>query len=71
MIRDFVSDRGGSLMMLAGLNGLGLGGWGETVVNEILPSRLNADNAAFVREKAPVTLTDSGRLAPDAAIQRQ
>ena len=64
MIRDFVSDRGGSLMMLAGLNGLGLGGWGETVVNEILPSRLNADNAAFVREKAPVTLTDSGRLAP-------
>jgi len=64
MIRDFVSDRGGSLMMLAGLNGLGLGGWGETVVNEILPSRLNADNAAFVREKASVTLTDSGRLAP-------
>jgi len=64
MIRDFVSNRGGSLMMLAGLNGLGLGGWGETVVNEILPSRLSAGNAEFVREKAPVTLTDSGRLAP-------
>jgi uncharacterized membrane protein len=64
MIRDFVSDRGGSLMMLAGLNGLGLGGWGETVVNEILPSRLNSEEAAFIREKAPVALTDSGRLAP-------
>lgn len=64
MIRDFVSNRGGSLMMLAGLNGLGLGGWGETVVNEILPSRLSAENAEFVRVKAPVTLTDSGRLAP-------
>ncbi len=64
MIRDFVSNRGGSLMMLAGLNGLGLGGWGETVVNEILPSRLSAGNAEFVRVKAPVTLTDSGRLAP-------
>ncbi|MFT5321386.1 MAG: putative membrane protein [Pseudohongiellaceae bacterium] len=64
MIRDFVSERGGSFMMLAGLNGLGLGGWGETVVNEILPSRLNAGEAAFIREKAPVALTDSGRLAP-------
>ena len=64
MIRDSVSERGGSFMMLAGLNGLGLGGWGETVVNEILPSRLNAEEAAFIREKAPVALTDSGRLAP-------
>ena len=64
MIRDFVSERGGSFMMLAGLNGLGLGGWGDTVVNEILPSRLNAEEAAFIREKAPVALTDSGRLAP-------
>lgn len=64
MIRDFVSDRGGSLLMLGGLSGLGLGGWGETVVNEVLPSRLTMDNAAFVREKAPVALTDSGRLAP-------
>ena len=64
MIRDFVSDRGGSLMMLAGLNGLGLGGWGETVVNDILPSRLNMEEANFIREKSPVALTDNGRLAP-------
>ncbi|MFZ8928789.1 MAG: hypothetical protein ACO2YY_06305 [Pseudohongiellaceae bacterium] len=64
MIRDFVSDRGGSLLMLAGLNGLGLGGWGETVVNETLPSRLNMEESAFAREKAPVSLTDNGRLAP-------
>lgn len=64
MIRDFVSERGGTLMMIAGLNGLGLGGWGQTVVNEVLPSRLSADDADFIREKAPVSLTDSGRLAP-------
>ncbi|MDG2176532.1 MAG: VWA domain-containing protein [Gammaproteobacteria bacterium] len=64
MIRDFVSERGGSLLMLGGLNGLGLGGWGESVVNEVLPSRLNADQAEFVREKSFVTLTDSGKLAP-------
>ncbi len=64
MIRDFVSDRGGSLLMIAGLNGLGLGGWGETAVNDILPSRLDSGESAFIREKAPVSLADSGRLAP-------
>jgi uncharacterized membrane protein len=64
MIRDFVSERGGSLLMLGGLNGLGLGGWGESVVNEVLPSRLSADQAEFVREKSWVTLTDNGKLAP-------
>jgi uncharacterized membrane protein len=64
MIRDFVSERGGSLMMIAGLNGLGLGGWGESVVNEVLPSRLSLQDADFVRQKAPVILTDSGRNAP-------
>jgi uncharacterized membrane protein len=64
MIRDFVSERGGSLMMIAGLSGLGLGGWGESVVGEVLPSRLSLDDAEFIREKAPVILTDSGRLAP-------
>ncbi len=64
LIRDFVSERGGSLMMLAGLNGLGLGGWGESVVSEVLPSRLSLQDADFVRQKAPVVLTDSGRVAP-------
>ena len=64
MIRDFVSERGGSLLMLGGLNGLGLGGWGESVVDEVLPSRLSADQAEFVREKSWVTLTDNGKLAP-------
>jgi uncharacterized membrane protein len=64
MIRDFVSERGGSLMMIAGLNGLGLGGWGESLVGEVLPSRLSLSDAEFIREKAPVILTDSGRLAP-------
>ena len=64
MIRDFVSERGGSLLMLGGLNGLGLGGWGESVVDEVLPSRLSADQAEFVREKSWITLTDNGKLAP-------
>jgi uncharacterized membrane protein len=64
LIRDFVSERGGSLMMIAGLSGLGLGGWGDSVVSEVLPSRLSLQDADFVREKVPVVLTDSGRAAP-------
>jgi uncharacterized membrane protein len=64
MIRDFVSVRGGSLLMIAGLNGLGLGGWGESVVHEVLPSRLSVQEADFVRVQVPVVLTESGRNEP-------
>jgi hypothetical protein len=64
LIRDFVSERGGSLLMLAGRNGLGLGGWGESVVGEVLPARLSQQDAGFVRTQVPVVLTDSGRTAP-------
>ncbi len=64
LIRDFVSERGGSLLMLGGLHGLGLGGWGESVVGEVLPSRLSLQDAAFVREQVPVVLTGNGRAAP-------
>ena len=64
MIHDFVSERGGSLMMLAGLNGLGLGGWNESVVSEVLPASLVEDNAAFVRQQAKVVLSPSGLASP-------
>lgn len=64
LILDFVSDRGGSLMMLAGLNGLGLGGWHESVVNQVLPSRLSAENADFVRQQAKVIPTPAGLASP-------
>ena len=46
MIHDFVSERGGSLLMLAGPNGLGDGGWGDTVVGQMLPARLPASGGS-------------------------
>lgn len=61
MIRDFVSERGGSLLMLAGPNGLGDGGWGDTVVGRILPAQLPATRDSFHRVRAPVVLTARGR----------
>jgi len=60
MIHDFVSERGGSLLMLAGPNGLGTGGWGNSLVSEILPARLEATGAEFVRKRARAVLTPAG-----------
>lgn len=61
MIRDFVSERGGSLMMLAGPNGLGNGGWGQSAIADVLPARLPATTTdSFHRTKASVLLTPQG-----------
>jgi uncharacterized membrane protein len=74
MIRDFVSRRGGSLLMLGGRRGLADGRWGATSVAEALPARLPAlDGPSFTRAPAKALLTDDGarsavlRLASDDA----
>ena len=60
-IRDFVSERGGSLLMLGGRRGLADGGWGNSVVADVLPARMPAvDAPSFVRLPAPVRLTPAG-----------
>lgn len=40
LIRDFVDQRGGSLLMLAGRRGLGDGGWRETPLDPLFPTDL-------------------------------
>ena len=77
MIRDFVSERGGSLLMLAGPNGLGNGGWGQSAIADVLPARLPATSTdSFRRTKASVLLTPQGasdqmlRFAADADDNR-
>jgi uncharacterized membrane protein len=71
-IRAFVSERGGSLLMLAGLRGLADGGWGNTVVADALPAFLpDIEAPTFLRWPAKVSLTSDGedslltRLASD------
>ncbi|MCB9385742.1 MAG: hypothetical protein H6509_14090 [Bryobacterales bacterium] len=62
MIREFVNQRGGTLLMLAGRNGLADGGWGASQVAEALPAKLETGAAhTFAREKATVRLTVHGR----------
>ena len=45
MIREFVSRRGGSLMMMGGRRGLADGGWGATSVAEALPAGCRCSTA--------------------------
>ena len=61
MIRDFVSDRGGSLLMLAGPSGLGNGGWGQSAIADVLPAALPPSSGdSFHRKRAVATLTPQG-----------
>jgi len=50
-VRDFVRERGGTLLMLAGRNGLGDGGWGRTEVVQALPVTLETGVPSFSRER--------------------
>jgi uncharacterized membrane protein len=64
MIREFVSRRGGSLLMLGGRRGITDGGWGPTSVAEVLPVRLpELDGPSFVREPAKAVLAPAGRTS--------
>ena len=78
IIHDFVSERGGSLLMIAGPNGLGNGGWGQSQIADVLPVRLPPSTTnSFFRKKAAVVLTPQGaddqmlRLADTIDANRQ
>lgn len=61
LLHDFVSLRGGALMLLGGSSGLGSGGWGESLLGPALPARLPAyDAKSFQRTRASVFLTPAG-----------
>lgn len=60
-IREFVSRRGGSLMMLGGRSGLGAGGWQNSEIVDVLPVQLESGPASFLRERAKVELAPQGR----------
>lgn len=65
-LRDFVSERGGSLLMLAGKHGLGDGGWGRSAVAAALPAKLSGNNNArdYERVRVSVQPTIQGLRTP-------
>ena len=53
LLYDFVSERGGTLLLLGGQRGLADGGWGATKVGELLPAELPlAEERTFLRADA-------------------
>jgi len=65
-LRDFVSERGGSLLMLAGKHGLGDGGWGRSAVAAALPTKLSGNSNArdYERLRVRVQPTTQGLRTP-------
>lgn len=65
-LRDFVSVRGGSLLMLGGRHGLADGGWGRSVTAAALPVVLNSqlNSKTFKRARSQAMPTLAGYRTP-------
>jgi uncharacterized membrane protein len=64
MIADFVSRRGGGLLMLGGPNSFSEGGWAGTPVAEVLPVTLTRGSAPRPFTPAALRPTEAGFLHP-------
>src|SRR5439155_1564542 len=67
MLADFVSKRGGSLLMLGGRRSFAEGGWGGTPVGDVLPVVMGAANSKYFTELT-VRPTRAGSLTPVTQI---
>ncbi len=68
MIADFVSKRGGSLLMLGGRRAFAEGGWAGTPVGEVLPVVMGAANAKYLATDIAVRPTRAGTTFPVTQI---
>jgi uncharacterized membrane protein len=64
MIADFVSKRGGSLLMLGGRRAFAEGGWAGTPVGEVLPVVMGSANAKYLATDIDVRPTRAGATFP-------
>lgn len=64
-LKDFVDRRGGSLLMLAGRDGLGDGGWSRVPVSQLLPVKLpGGAERTYGLRNSRARLTEYGRESP-------
>jgi len=63
-VADFVSKRGGSLLMLGGRRAFAEGGWGGTPVGEVLPVVMGSSNPKYLATDINVRPTRSGATFP-------
>jgi uncharacterized membrane protein len=59
-LREFVDRRGGSLLLLAGRDGLGDGGWGRVPIAQLLPAALPGGTKSFGARASRVRPTPWG-----------
>jgi uncharacterized membrane protein len=64
MIVDFVSRRGGGLLMLGGRSSFSEGNYQNTVIADVLPVRLPAGTGNFTVENVSLEVSNTGRLHP-------
>lgn len=64
MIVDFVSERGGGLLMLGGRNSFSEGNYQNTVIADVLPVRLPGGTGNFTVENVSLEVSDYGRSHP-------
>lgn len=63
-LREFVDRRGGSLLLLAGRDGLGDGGWGRVPVAQLLPAALPGGTKSYGARASRVRPTLWGLESP-------
>ena len=68
MIADFVSKRGGGLLMLGGRRSFAEGGWAGTPVGEVLPVRARQRRTPKYFSEVPVRPTRAGATIPVTQI---
>ncbi len=69
LLQQFVSERGGSVAMLGGMESLDAGGYADTAVGEMLPVYLDAGGSSGVPARARFSLTREGFLEPWARLR--
>ncbi len=70
LVRRFVSERGGGLLMLGGLDSFGEGRYDRTPVGELLPVYLNGRESTAVDQEYVMKLTRDGWLQPWVRLRK-
>lgn len=69
LLQRFVNERGGSLIMLGGMESLDAGGWADTPVGDMLPVYLDPPTPSDGPVAGRYQLTRDGRLEPWARLR--
>lgn len=67
-IRDFVENKGGSVIFLAGKDSFGAGGFGESVIKDMLPIEIGRDGARILNSPFNPVLTQIGLNHPSTRL---